>query len=481
MRHGNKTLLCHRGSSLCAGSPIASRKKVLNEVQFGLNLDFVEVQYTSVIQEKILNALERPMPVFTRRDARVPMIAGKAVAVIGMRRAGKTTFLHQERADRIQSGRSAQRQVYFNFEDERLAGLDVGQLGLIPQTHLRLFPEPSEEPVTLYLDEIQTVSGWEKFARRLLDEGGYELFISGSSAKLLSREIATAMRGRTWEVVIHPFSFAEWLRHHGHEIPDNPGHLSSRRAALVDRHFLEYLEIGGFPEIQGLSEPDRRHLVQNYVDVLLLRDVIERHDVANVTALRWMVRRLLGNPGGLFSVTKFDADLKSQGIRAGRETLYEFLAHLEDAFLLRAVPVAADSEKRRQVNARKVYPVDHGVSSVFDRSPKANTGHRLEVAVFNELQRRGAEVGYVRTESGYEVDFLSRDNKGEQRLIQVCENIDDPDTLSREVRALEDAASQLHCNELLLLTGASRMPFPAAPKPIRVLAAWQWMLEPSTT
>jgi predicted AAA+ superfamily ATPase len=241
------------------------------------------------------------------------------------------------------------------------------------------------------------------------------------------------------------------------------------------------LETGGFPEAPGLTESERRQLVQNYVDVLLLRDVIERHHVANVTALRWMVRRLLGNPAGLFSVTKFEADLKSQGIAAGRETLYELLAHLEDAFLLRAVPVAADSEKRRQVNPRKVYPVDHGVSPVFDRSPKANLGHQLEVAVFNELQRRGAEVGYVKTGSGFEVDFLSRERSGAQCLIQVCQDVDNPDTLSREVRALEEASRELGCRKLLLLTGATRLPFPSVPKLIRVRAASHWMLAPHET
>ena len=136
------------------------------------------------------------MPALTRRDARVPEIAGKAFVVIGMRRSGKTTFLHQQRKELMAKGRSPERLVYFNFEDERLAGMEARQLGLIPDTHLRLFPEPSNEPVTLFLDEIQTVPGWEAFARRMLDSGGCELFLSGSSAKLLSREIATSMRGR---------------------------------------------------------------------------------------------------------------------------------------------------------------------------------------------------------------------------------------------------------------------------------------------
>lgn len=433
-----------------------------------------------MVQEKILAGLEAPLPALTRRDARVPTLAGKAVAVIGMRRAGKTSFLHQLRADRIAAGRAPERLVYFNFEDERLAGMEAGDLGLIPETHLRLFPEPADEPVTLFLDEIQVAPGWETFARRLLDEGGYELFLSGSSAKLLSREIATSMRGRGWEVVIQPYSFREWLRHHGREIPEDAAKLTARKAARLDRDFADFLESGGFPEAQGLAAPERRQLLQGYVDVLMLRDVIERHGVGNVTALRWMLRRLLGNPGGLFSVTKFEADLKSQGIAAGRESLYEMLGHLEDAFLLEAIPVASDSEKRRQVNPRKIYPADPALGPVFDRSRKGNLGHALEVAVHNELRRRGDETAYVKTKGGYEVDFLARGADGGQSLIQVCADADDPETLAREVRALREAAAEQPADRQLILTAASRLPFPEVPAPVEILPAWQWMLEPLT-
>lgn len=204
--------------------------------------------------------------------------------------------------------------------------------------------------------------------------------------------------------------------------------------------------------------------------------MIERHEVANVTALRWMVRRLLGSPAGQFSVTKFASELKSQGIAAGRETLYELLEHLQDSFLLQAIPIATDSEKRRQVNPRKAYPVDPGLIPVFDRSTRANTGHALEVAVFNELQRRGAEVTYVKTPHDFEVDFLARHAAGGESLIQVSASVDQPETLDREVRALQDAAPRYPQAEQLLLTRESRLPFPEVPSPIRILPAWQWML-----
>jgi len=433
-------------------------------------------QFEQIVREKVMAAFDAPLPSLTRRDVGLPAIKGKAMAVIGMRRAGKTSFLHQCRADLIAAGRTPARLLYFNFEDERLGEMQASQLHLIPDIHLRLVPDPADEPITLFLDEIQRVPGWEVFVRRLLDTPGYELFLSGSSAKLLSREIATSMRGRAWEIAIHPFSFREFLRHHGHEIPDRPDALTSRKSATLDHRFASYLETGGFPEAQDLTPATRRQLLQGYVDVLLLRDVIERHGVANVTALRWLVRRLLGSPAGLFSVTKFSADLKSQGISVSRETLYDFLSHLEDAFLLQTVAVATDSEKRRQVNPRKVYPADPALIPVFDRSGKTNTGHTLETAVFIELQRRRAEVAYVKTTSGYEVDFLARHQDGTEELIQVCASVDDPGTLAREVRALKETATVYPRARQLILTQESRLPFPSVPPSMEILPAWQWML-----
>lgn len=433
-------------------------------------------QLEAIIRDKLLVAAETPPPQLTRREACLPPLNGKAAAIIGMRRAGKTSFLHQCRADRIQSGHPAHRQVYFNFEDERLAGFVAAQLHLIPDSHLRLFPDPANEPVALFLDEIQLIPGWEAFVRRLLDTPGFEVYLSGSSAKLLSREIASSMRGRAWEVPIHPFSFREFLRHHDRKVPSDSGALARKDSVALDHHFARYLETGGFPEAQSLETSHRWQLLQGYIDVLLLRDVIERHQVANATALRWLVRRLLGSPAGLFSVTKFSADLKSQGVSVSREHLYQFLAHLEDAFLLQTIPVATDSEKRRQVNPRKVYPADPALIPVFDRRGRANTGHALETAVFVELQRRRSEAAYVKTPGGFEVDFFARHEDGTEELIQVCSSVDDPETLIREVRALEDAAVSYPHARRMILTLESRLPFPEVPGTIQIQPAWQWML-----
>jgi predicted AAA+ superfamily ATPase len=437
---------------------------------------FMEDQIEQILKEKILSAAELAVPVLTRRDIGLPDIKGKAFAVIGMRRAGKTSFLHQCRGDLMARGAEPRNLVYFNFEDERLVDLRASDLHRVVDAHARVFPSSPSEKVTFFFDEIQLVPGWEQFCRRLLDSGNYGIFVSGSSAKLLSREIATSMRGRAWEILVQPFGFGEFLRHHGHAVPEDVGRLVARERAFLDHEFAAYLERGGFPEARGLPLADRRKLLQSYVDVVLLRDVIERHEVTNVTALRWMVRRLLGNPAGHFSITKFAADLKSQGVPVGREMLYQFLEQLEDTFLVASLPLATDSEKRRQVNPRKIYPVDMGLIPVFDRSLKANLGHALEVAVFQELQRRGYKTGYWKTASGFEVDFVVTTSAGGRELIQVCTSLDDPETREREVRALEEGRVECPEARAFVLTLESRLPYPEVPRGIRVMPAWEWIL-----
>lgn len=433
-------------------------------------------QLEQILRDKLLSAVESPIASLTRRDVVLPDIAGKAFAVIGMRRAGKTSFLQQCRGDLIAKGRASQNLVYFNFEDERLGDLRASELQRVVDAHARLFPPARGQVVTFFFDEIQLVAGWEQFCRRLLDAGLYEVFVSGSSAKLLSREIATSMRGRAWEVLIQPFGFGEFLRHHGHKVPVDAGRLVARERAFMDHQFAAYLEQGGFPEAQGIAVPERRKLLQGYVDVVLLRDVIERHGVSNVTALRWLVRRLLANPAGHFSITKFAADLKSQGIPVGRDVLYEFLDYLQDTFLVASLPLATDSEKRRQVNPRKIYPADTGLIPVFDRSLKPNVGHSLEVAVFHELQRRGGDMGYWKTASGFEVDFAIRTPAGAQQLIQVCTSLDDEQTREREIRALLEARGEWPEARALILTLQSRLPYPDLPRGISAMPAWEWIL-----
>jgi hypothetical protein len=433
-------------------------------------------QFREIIRRKIVDSLAAAPPPLTRRDVRVPAIPNKAVAVIGMRRAGKTTFLWQLLADRLGRGAAREGLLYFSFEDERLAGMTVAELDLLVEEYYRLNPSRRDQQrVSFFLDEIQVVTGWEGFVRRLLDSEQIELFLSGSSARLLSREVATSMRGRAVEARVYPFSFREYLRHRGRE-PEKPAErLTKAERSALERDLLDYLTVGGFPEAQGLERRDRFELLRGYVDLALLRDVIERHAVSHPVALRWLVRQLLGNAAGSFSVSRFHADLRSQGMAVAKDTLHSYLGHLEDAFLVRLVSLSADSERRRMVNPRKAYPVDPGLIPLFDRSGKANLGQALETCVMLELERRGADIGYVHTAGGREVDFLARYPDGDQELIQVCASLDDPETAQRELRALVEAAREFPQARLLVVALDIPVNF-AVPEPIEVRNVCDWLL-----
>ena len=433
----------------------------------------------SRLVQHLSDALAEPWPDYTERRLWGSVeFAGKATAVVGIRRSGKTTFLHQVRQNRYKQGVARERLPYINFEDERLVGMKAEHLSILIEEYYRRFPDyRGRETVTWCFDEIQVVPGWEKFIRRLLDSEKVEIFISGSSAALLSREIATSLRGRAWEVVIFPFSFEEYLRYHGVPLPRRPDLVTSRERSMLENALKDYLTTGGFPEAQDIDKATRYQLLSDYVDVAILRDVVERHNVSNVTGLRWLIRHLLGNPGAMFSVEKFYAALKSQGFAIGRDTLHNLLSYLEDCFIVRLTWMEAESERQRMVNPRKSYPIDSGLIPIFDRSARAIIGHALETAVRIELERRLMEVSYVRTHDGFEVDFLARSADGHEELIQVCSDLSERSTLQREIRALLSAAEEHPHAKLRVITMAPESAL-GIPDRIQVDSAALWFIKP---
>jgi len=438
----------------------------------------MEVQTKDTIIRKIADGLATTPPRLTRRDVHLPRVPGKAMAVIGMRRSGKTSFLWQCLADRIAAGTPREALLYFNFEDERLAGLAASDLQILVEEYFRRHPEwRDRRRVTFFLDEIQVVPGWETFARRLMDTEKIDLFLSGSSARLLSREVATSMRGRALEVLVHPFSFREALRHQGAE-PARPWSTLPKAARSdLDKRLHAYLGTGGFPEAMGLGSRDRASLLSSYVDVAVLRDVIERHAVSNPLALRWMERHLLGNAAASFSAQKFLDSLKSQGIPVGKDTVHAYLGHLEDAFIIRTASLHTASERQRMVNPRKAYPVDPGLISLYERTGRANLGHAFETVVFIELERRGCKIDYLRTPGGFEVDFYARPPDGPPSLIQVCTDVSDPAVHAREVRALAEASGAYPEAMPILLTLESIPPSLPLPNRVRWQTAAEWLLD----
>lgn len=429
------------------------------------------------VRQKLAEATRGPFPRATRRETTVATIPGKAQAIVGMRRAGKTTFLLQCLGDRVSRGEARERQVYFNFEDERLAGLSARDLGSILDEYYRAFPQHRREHrVTWCFDEIQLVPGWETFVRRILDSENVEVLVSGSSARMLSREVATSLRGRALETVIQPFSFREFGRSAGLALPASEL-LGGQEVSTWSACFDEYLRVGGFPELARAElRPRQLELLQGYVDAVVLRDVAERHAVTNLVALRALVRQLLRHPASMLSVTKVYADFRSRGVSASKQLLLELLAHLEDAFLVFTVPIATRSERRQQVNLRKLYVADHALAAAFDSRARGDLGHHLENVVACELLRRGHQLAYVKTPSGHEVDFLATARDGSTLLVQVTADVLDPKTLERELRALEGAREEFPDAEPLLLLGSDLPTGIKLPKGVRAATIWRWLL-----
>lgn len=423
----------------------------------------------------VADALVAPLPAVTAREIPSPAHPHKASAFIGMRRSGKTFALFDQAARLLAAGLPRHRLLYLDLEDDRFEGATLEDLGRVPDIWAARHPDILGAERWLLLDEVQVVDGWERFVRRLLDAGGWQVLVSGSSARLLSSEIATSLRGRAWSTEVLPFSFREALAHRGLAVPA-PWPPAAADRAVLRNAFDAWLVAGGFPEAQGLDPATRGRLLHGYVDVVLFRDVVERHQVTNVAVLRGLVRRLLAAPAGRFSVHRLYNDLRSQGFAVGKDTLYAMMGYLESAFLVFTVPMHADSERVRASNPHTVYLVDPGLA----RSPGiqgVGQGHLLENAVYLELRRRGWSLSWVRTASGREVDLLATAPGRDPLLVQVCAWMNDPDTRRREIAGLVEAMEELGTRDALVITLEEEGEVREGGHVIPIRAAMGWFVE----
>jgi len=427
---------------------------------------------------------ERPLPALTPRDIRLIGRREKADVLIGMRRAGKTYRLYQEISELLEAGVAKRHMMYLNFEDDRLGGLPL-QADLLSdavETFYRLSPEARSDTAYMFLDEIQRVSGWSRVARRLLDTERIRLCVTGSSSKLLSTEVSTEFRGRGFASEVLPYSFLEAVRHAGMELPtEMPG---ARVRSHLEARFDRYLDVGGFPEVQTYEEQDRIQTLQDYVELVLLRDIVERHHITNVHAVRALAHGAISSTGSLFSVHKVYRDLTSRGIDVGKSTLYALMDHFADAFLLFTVPVFRRSLRARQTTPKKVYAVDPGLARALSHIADENLGARLETAVYLELRRRSRDrrsghLSYYRTSAGHEIDFVLGDDGGRRvaALIQVCADLSNADTRRRELRALDEAMHETGTSSAQVITlrefGTEETPTGK----VTLVPAWQWFLD----
>ncbi len=440
---------------------------------------------TDALLERLLaEQLERPLPPLVRREVAIPDIPGTAAALIGMRRCGKTYRLFDEMERLHAGGLPRDRMLYLNLEDDRLGTVGVGTLDRAVELFFRRSPAARTEGGAILLDEIQVVPGWERFARRLLDTEAVRLLVTGSSARMLSTEIASAFRGRSLTVEVLPFSPREAAVAEGVAFPSRWPPSAAVRSRL-DAFLLDYLEVGGFPAARSLYPHDRIQQLQEYVDLVVLRDVAERHRASNLQALRALVSALFAANAGGFSVSRLHGALVSQGLKVGKATLLTYLDHLVDAFLVFLLPLRSRSARQRTVNPRKVYAVDTGLARAMHRAGARDRGALLENAVYLELRRRYGRLAdttltWVKTRSGREVDFAVDDPivGGPPQLIQVCWSMSDPATRGRELDALVEAMGETGCTLGTVVTLADEDTLDTPAGRVRVIPARECFFGP---
>ena len=427
----------------------------------------------NTITQLIDDFYERELPTPVPRDRNFSEIKGKADAVIGMRRAGKTWFCYQKIAELLSVGIEKEEILYLNFEDDRLLGFDISHFQHVLDVYFGKYPDHRNSKCYFFFDEIQRIDQWEIFIRRLLDTENVQVYLTGSSSKLLSIEIATSLRGRSMPIEIFPYSFREFLKYHGLFF-DKPKSFGARTSATLRKAAVDYLEIGGFPEVQRLERHLRMEVLQGYIDAVLLKDIIERHGVSNVTALKHMVRSAMASPGGKFSVNKFYNTLRSMSVKCTKNNLYDYLDHLVDAFVFSKVPIHTRSEKVRLINPNKIYTIDTGLLNAMAFRNSSDYGPLLENMVFMHLRREGNDIEYVKTKDGYETDFFVRNKvTGDVKLIQVCWDVSDKKTFERELRGLRSAMAQFKVASGTIVTWDEEFMIEGE---ITVVPAWKWLL-----
>lgn len=429
----------------------------------------------SVIREIIVDFHERKQPAYTRRMVDLSCPKNKIRCLTGVRRAGKTFTLYQLVDDLLNQGVEKQEILYVNFEDERLLPLSAQDFSVILNTYYETYPALKEKWVFLFFDEIQSIAHWEKFIRRVHDTENVQINLTCSSSQLLSRDIATALRGRMLSFEIFPFSFAEFL---SCKNISNAIKSSKSRSHVVNA-FGAYLHRGGYPEVVDYSEEFRVKTLQEYFSLILYKDLIERYDIRNYALVKYLLRFLLANNANPFSVNKFYNDTKSQGYKVSKDTLHSYLAYLEDAYCFSLVSIFSESVRTQQVNYRKIYAIDHGLVTAMTGSHSYNSGRLLETMVYNQLRRKydRDQIFYYKTAGGEEIDFLITKQGKAAELIQVYDQFIDLLTRNRETRALHAALQELDLSEATIITRDSSETLFDAGKTIRIIPFYAWALE----
>jgi len=415
--------------------------------------------------KKIIRDNIEYLPERKARELQLPLDSSKIISLIGTRRSGKTSVFYHT-IHKLREHYPSENIVYISFDDDRMFGFELPDFQVLIDAYYEMYPLKKDETIYYFFDEIQNIPNWELFIRRIYDTEKCRIFLTGSSSRLLSKEISTGLRGRTVIYTLFPLSFTEFLGFKGIQ----PELYSSSKTAIIKNELVQYLETGGFPEL--LLENDlKEKILKEYIDMIIYKDLIERYNVSNLFLIKYLVKYCFTNISTLLSINRIFNVLNSIGKRVSKNTLYEYFSYLEDAMILYQIPVYSDSASVQQRNPKKIYLADIGLKKTV--SFENDIGKIFENIVFIQLKRYYDDIYYYKDEQ--EVDFVYL-NKGKPHLLNVSLDIDNPDTFYREVNGLLSAMKKMNLKESYLITDYQEKDEIIQGFTIHIVPLWKWLI-----
>lgn len=385
--------------------------------------------------------------------------------LVGIRQAGKSYLLYQRVKMFVETGHDIREIVYVNFDDERLLGMKADDFDLILQAYHTMY---DLKPL-FFFDEIQNIEGWEHFARRLANRK-YQVFITGSNAKMLSRDIATTLGARYLDEKVFPYSFSEYLGANGVKLED--GWQYGKQKNLVQRLFADYFKWGGFPELLLFS--DKRHWLNSLYEKIILGDVIQRNNVRNEHALRLAVKRLAENVKQPTAYNRLANMVKSTGVSTNTASIIEYIRFVKESCLMFTLDNYASKFVEKET-AKKHYFTDNGLLSIF--LTDADTSLLENICAIHLYKRYNKDEDAPQLfyyNRNIEVDFFVPE---EALAIQASYSIQDEETRKREVGALVSLNKVSPLNKAFIITYDEEETITTAGLTIEVLPIWKWLLE----
>jgi len=382
---------------------------------------------------------------------------------VGIRRAGKSYLLYQRIQELLARGVSPSAILYINFEDERLSGMKAEDLNLLLEVHWEMH---NVQPI-LFLDEIQNIGGWEKFARRMADTK-HRVYITGSNAKMLSSEIQTTLGGRYIPVDVYPYDFGEYLSAGNVPFAGNTL-LSTQGKARVLRMFNDYFQFGGLPETLMFSS--KRDYLNSIYQKIYLGDIAARHSISNIPALRILIKKLAECVMQPLSYTRLANIVSSAGIKISVNSVINYIEYAKDAWMIASIQNIAGKLVEKETRP-KYYFADNGILNLFllDGAPSLFEN----LVVLHLLRTYGRTDTVFFYNKGIEVDFYLPETS---IAIQACYNLNNTDgTLDREINSLLKLSNFMDCKKLMIITGDTEKIIEAKGKKIDVVPLWKWLL-----